>query len=1170
MSDNSTANYIFRVHEDGAANIRLEDWGLSGKLDANKIKSIKDVLKQGTSKIATSVPSPFARMHLFDTAFKMVSDDLDGRSVYHQLTSDCMDIFQLLFQSGNGNGDISYRIWNRAERIGVLGDKGAGHPHKLLADSLEMFFRGAFEGLQTITLIYYKGILIGGTSPLTVFFTSPNWQREMLENNIHIPSTTNHDAFFDSDFLPLHRRDPLFVEFMYRFYLAYRRTLHENCDGLAEYIRKTVETHWKELARKSNAEWSSYINNPAALDQDYRRVELLPGSFTFLQMGLTYAYTVRQEDIPAKIQSDSDFVIVPTVERYREETDTASGPQPPYKPLVLARGMNIAGTFTYDNTPWNPATEIRRSEILDTFGAPVPLTQRFLPGTRIRYPFLTTEDFLEDTLIRMPYRLHSEKFFTGYSGDFSYLLPVKKGYFNFFSIDDLKSALTILAGDTHVTVQLRIPVRNTKGNSHIIFTRDYDMERVAAVPCEAGLAIFPFYRLTDSDEHIRALNEYSVLFADGSKKAQAADLSFWALEDIIHRRKLDVPKPLPRSNQTAEGSSYHYKVAGAFDLIELRLKDERQQTCTGIILPMFRRVSNQQATKRYTFAIDFGTSNTHIAYLEDRNDNKPKTFSIGEADMQTVLLNAPGEGKSAAEKYANGFGQFVELRSFVNREAVPAIIGKEFGSSIAFPIRTATAEKATFQSETAALFQNISIGFFMDSDETKGQNAVYRTNLKWLFENALDSSDPDRIEAFLKELLLLIRNKVITTGGSLSDTRIAWLKPLSMKQASVDKFSAKWNAALKDVFKGVIPGLEPPITESIAPYFYLKSSPDANVRDFENALNIDIGGGTTDVMFFMRRSGKYLSTSFRFAGGDIWGSGYNRHEKDNGFIRNFLQARAESKKDLSEEDRILNKFLDDPGLSSEDVTSLLFRYDDHFRFSDTINRNKPQLKLIFFLHYSAIVYHLVQIMEEQELDIPRYFTFTGRGSQYLSLMCSAEALTKFTKLLLQAYTSRPVLKEFTVVLIANPKEATANGATLLVSGPKQNRINEDEIEELMHWGQEPGRNAAFRRNVTPLGDVARDREFLDSVLRNVQRFVSLTLQDEAIATFLAGYDIKALGSYVQLLTAGDATQGGELYDSFYSLLEGLRTAEGDGISETFFFLALKDVLYALSKQIIKH
>ena len=390
----TTGNYIFRLHDDGASDIRLEDWARSAKLDANKIKTIKDVLRKGASKIATSVPSPFARMHLFDTAFRMVADEPEGDSIYHQLVSDCLDMFQLIFTSGNKSGDLKFRSWNRQERIAKLRGMGEGHPHKLLADSLEMFFTGKFAGVQNLTLIYYKNLLLGGTSPLTLFFTSPNWQREMAEASIHITSTTAHDEFFDLDFRALHQRDPMFVEFIYRFYLAYRSKLQEQCEGLAAYIRNSVERYKKDLARKAADAWSGYINNPALLDEDYQRVEVIPDSSTYLQTDGIYGYTVKSGDIPARIQSDSDFIIVATVERYKEELDAATNTPLAYKPLVLASRMNVTGTYTYDSTPWNAATDIRRSSIMDTFGHPVPLSQRYLPGNSgVKYPFITNRRF---------------------------------------------------------------------------------------------------------------------------------------------------------------------------------------------------------------------------------------------------------------------------------------------------------------------------------------------------------------------------------------------------------------------------------------------------------------------------------------------------------------------------------------------------------------------------------------------------------------------------------------------------------------------------------------------------------------------------------------------------------------------------------------------------------
>ena len=1162
----SSANYIFRIHDDGASDMTLQGWERSSKLSSEKIKTIKDVLKKGAAKVATSVPSPFARMHLFDTAFRMVAEQPDGDSVYHQLVSDCMDMFQLIFNAGNSDPKIKFRVWNRQERINKLRESGPGHPHKLLADSLEMFFTGRFADVQQITLIYYEHLLIGGTSPLTLFFTSPNWQREMQENRIILSSAAGGDIFFDMDYCPLHKRDKVFVTFIYKYYLACKSLLHKNCDGFASYIRNTIERYAPDMAQKAGDEWKEYVDNPQMLDTAYQKIAIVPNSSTYLQTGNLYSYTVKTGDIAELIQNESDFLIQPTTDYFKGEKDTKTSERSRYKPLVLARRMNIAGTYTYGDIPWSADTDIRRASIMDTYGNPLPLAQRTLPGhANITYPFITTEDFLEDTLVRMPFRLNNDKFFTGSSGEFHYLLPVKKEYFNFFTLADLRRNLSIIHGENKVTVQLQIPVRNKKGTTSIIFSREYEVNKTPIINPVAGLAISPFYRITDADPQLQELNEYTILYAEDNK-SEGAELSFWKYADIAARTKIAVPKPEARTLRSRSGSSYYYKVNTAFDLIELRMKDEQQITYSGLIIPEFKQVTNRQANKQFTFAIDFGTSNSHIAYIEDKRD-KPKTFEITEDDMQTVSLNAPGEGNTAAERYTGGLGDFAELKTFINKEFLPLIIGKTSGAEVHFPIRTVTAEKATFTSETPSLFQNINCGFYLDSDETQQDNLKYQTNLKWLFENNQERADPDRIEAFLKELLLIIRNKVIMNGGRINNTQIVWLVPLSMKQRSIGLFTGKWEKAFKEVFKSSGAQLLEPITESVAPYFFLKKNSDANVLDFADAINVDIGGGTTDIMFFMRQTEQYMSTSFRFAGNDIWGDGFNRFEKNNGFIRHFQAHNKEKKQNKERADLILEKFMDDRNLTSEDVVSLLFRYDTHFGFSDSISRNCPQLKIILFLHYSAIIYHLIQLIEKEGLSLPRYFTFTGKGSQYLSLMCGKDMLTRFTKMLLGAYTSLPVPNDFKVVLADNPKEATANGATLFVNSEEKDRINREAINIVQHWGNEAGAEFSFRKDVTTAADILGNKDFQVSVLKNLQQFVEKTLRNESIAIFLAEYDIKQLQDYELFLTSGDATKGGPLFDSFYTLLNNTKAHDRDGISETYFFFPLKDALYTLSKHI---
>lgn len=1182
----TTGNYIFRIHNDGASDIRIECWGKSSRLDGNKINTIKDVERKGASKVATSVPSPFARMHLFETAFKEVEANLNGDSIYHQIVSDCLDVFQFLFNAGNNNPDIKYKTWNKTQRIEAL-KKGKGHPHQLLADTLELFFTGKFADVEDITLIYYKGILMGGTSPLTVFFTSPNWQREMEENGIVISSTTGNDIFFDKDYMPLHQRDPLFVEFMWKFYIAHNNILNSKCEDFAAYIRKSIELNKKELFRKMNDEWSDYKNNPQKLYDEYDRISITNSS-SFLRVNDLFCYSVKSGGIPGKIENESDFLCVPSIQNFKCEIDMDGNPTHPNTPIVLTQGMNIPGTYTYDNTPWSPNTPIERKMIVNMGdGSPILLSDRFLPGnSQIKYPFITTEDFLEETLIRFPFKLNTSKFYTGYSGDFNFALPIKKQYFNFFTKDDLKKNLEIIPTDSKVTVNLKVPIRNKKGISHITFTKEYDYRKSVIADFRAGLGIFPFYKVSDGDEKLQRLNDYTILLAEKNDTIKIDSINFWKTnpvrvtddgfvsdEDkegcIVIERPIDVQKPDARTKKGITAGSYYYKVQSAFDLIEFTLSDQSNRLYTALVIPLFKEIFNRNATKKFTFAIDFGTSNSHIAYTDSLTDRKPKTFEITEPEMQMVLLNKPGESKIIADKYSAGFGDFPEVGDFVSREFVPAIIGKEYGSHVSFPIRTATFEKSSFEAEKPEIFTNINVGFYLDSDGAKPEDSVYHTNLKWLFENSKNTSDPHRIEAFLKGLMLLVRNKVLMNGGSVEATKIAWLIPLSMKQRSIDLFAEKWQKVFDEVFKGTCSNALEQITESVAPYFYLKNNPDANVKDFADALNVDIGGGTTDVMFFMRKSNKYLSTSFRFAGNDIWGSGFNRNERDNGFLQHYKEYRSRNKQSISKEDNILDSFMREQTLTSEDVISLLFRYDEHFKFSESIKRDRPTLKLIFFLHYGAIIYHLIQIIEKSELNIPRYFTFTGKGSQYINTMCSKESLTRFTRLLIGAYCKLEIPTDFKVVLTDNPKEATANGAVLFVSSPDKDKISKDSVEITYQWGCENSFTQSFKRNTTKIKDVATNAEFHHSVLKNSQKFVETTLRDENIIEFLAQYEITNLESYEIYLTKGDSTKGGELHDSYYTVLENLKANENDTISESFFFLPLKDSLYFLSKHIVE-
>ena len=111
--------YIFRNHTTGSN--QLSNWEISAEMDKAAIQTIPDTIESGnTSKLGSSIPSPFARMYLFDTAFQMISNTGSvGLTMYHQLVSDCLDLYQFLFTYAD-EGHITYKKWDKKERIASL------------------------------------------------------------------------------------------------------------------------------------------------------------------------------------------------------------------------------------------------------------------------------------------------------------------------------------------------------------------------------------------------------------------------------------------------------------------------------------------------------------------------------------------------------------------------------------------------------------------------------------------------------------------------------------------------------------------------------------------------------------------------------------------------------------------------------------------------------------------------------------------------------------------------------------------------------------------------------------------------------------------------------------------------------------------------------------------
>src|SRR5688572_18165158 len=96
-------SYLISIKKEDKLHVSNKDWHES------RLKSSEIPISDYTSRDLNSIPTPYARMHAFQTAFEIVNREgpssHDGETIYHQLVSDCLDVFEILFnynQINNG------------------------------------------------------------------------------------------------------------------------------------------------------------------------------------------------------------------------------------------------------------------------------------------------------------------------------------------------------------------------------------------------------------------------------------------------------------------------------------------------------------------------------------------------------------------------------------------------------------------------------------------------------------------------------------------------------------------------------------------------------------------------------------------------------------------------------------------------------------------------------------------------------------------------------------------------------------------------------------------------------------------------------------------------------------------------------------------------------------
>lgn len=993
-------SYVFRIHKQTGGNAPdpgnfQNGWNTSSYLAGQLLDEIE--AGQNVGRMGTSIPSIFARPMLFQTAFNTISPlNYDRPGLNQQLISEVFDMLEFLYQNA-GNRKLSTQEWATAEQITHL-KNSKNKSLKRLGESLDSQL-AKIGNPAKITFFFWEDVntdgvkvktLIGGTSMTTMVFTSPNWERKAKVNGWEF-RRIDGSKFFDNDVRSLNNRNSSFRDMMFNLRMSFNDVFDNQCggnNGMAKYIWESIARSGAQITTMTKAD---FLNTYPPIKNTYAGG--LPICKTSPRIG-------------------GGYCIRPTVARYKNQTNAQNQAIQISVPMAL-NDDGLPGVDYVGGADFKPEYKIDEALVRTT-----RYFNRELPGDMgIEYPYLTVFDLLEDKIVKVSGSVDKEHFYTFFNGEATYLLPLKSLFFEFFNVRDLdtvndhtgRKLVEITAdNDGSVTVKINMPITDPV-HRYIPLSKTYTVKDIIIQPKPVEIGFFPFYKVVGEPQ----LNVYNVMLAATEKDT----LEFYTvtpdrIEPIHAQATVRTP-----GDRFLHNTKY-YDVKGIIDFVEVNVGEGIK----ALVIPKMTEVN--MGNIHFDFAIDFGTSNTFIAYKTTTSpDIKTLKFGnidngtgVANNDVQTVFLHTPSP----------------TMIDTFQREFMLPTIGME-DSLAGFPIKTAVCEVKQFESvQSPKLFGNINVGFKFKNEISAGSipNASYFTDLKWALEQSPGERIPTwRVLAFCKQILWLVKNKALLNGGDARfNVMLTFPESMIDRSTFLDKVadSGVWIDAEIEIGLS-IPGFDrfaDDVTESEAPYYMV-------VQGNDNMLNVDIGGGTTD-MFLVRRLDKdgnvlpnvqarYLSV--KFAADDLWGDGAGARLDGNGangfvsYLRDRIQANNGNINGITQ---LVKR--------SSDIMAALFSNDDKFKTSIHIRQNND-LRSILLIHYTAILFAVGRLLNKFDAGIPKVLSFTGMGSKYLSLITTdPRRLTNFTGEVLKMLTGAPIPHNFKLdTHYRDAKEVTAKG-----------------------------------------------------------------------------------------------------------------------------------------------
>lgn len=1006
---------VFRLYKEGAETYQEWNENPAFPYNSNARDTIEDPDGASAKNEITSIPSPFARIDLVKTAFKEVCrrasnklEELEGNTIFHKMVSDSLDVGEIFFNIDKFKDQIEIITWDPSVMIDALkNDNNPGHFY--VGDVLQKFLKSDartynFAQLRNIYLLNYKEgpdelNIIGATSPATLFFSGAN-SLEYIKDIFF----AHNDRPFDGQYVPLHKRDFDYI----KAWWTLRKTMPSFSNffpEIEEYLNLTFRAI-KDQGLRNNlnnitpASAKDFSSIDVQSTQQSNQVEVL-GTILFKKK--------------TSSEIENEFTIRP------ERSITG------LKPLVLpVEAGNKYASLQYANGAWGKENKAPYKPKIEE------INRRSLPYDGTNFAYLTISDFLEDNIVKVPHTLNKKYFFDGNIKDVdqmtSFLLPIKPLYFKYFSIETLNSTMSdgklafemeTIAGGS-VNVYIRIPITGNKNINYIEYQRIYYTQRQADVSetqNSGGMTTFDFTGIVMPS--MKFQNEEDALYTVSCVSTFSNQFRF----DFYHES--DIIRDIPMDCRNKERGLFEYKAETYtiqnknFDFIRVSNKNG----VSNVIIPNFL---THQNLDDYEFSVDLGTSNTHIEFKKLNNVNSDSfNYQDTEAIFSTFFI----------QSYREIQGKLIPLdlrdeNDLIVRDFIPTVIST--GSDFYFPTRTALSyAKTTDWKEKLRTFGLINFDITYNKKLGIAYNAKPMVNIKWSNESYAQSA----MQAYIHNIMMIIRYKVIANNGNLSRTKITWFYPNSMSPRRLSQLKEAWNNSYSELFNRN--GATRNISESVAPIqFYFR-----RYAAVTNLVNVDIGGGTTDIAFSSDGRVDYI-TSFKFAANSLFEDSFSNINPNNGIVdwfKNDILSVLQSKPELNELVNIFNSNLDQPA----NMASFLFSLKDNSATKDLapnkidfnkILQNDTKFKLVFIIFYTAIIYHIAQIVKKKGLRPPRHIAFSGNGSKIINIISSEPAiLSDYTKIIFEKVLDKEYGSALDILGLeqgSNPKEATCKGGLI--------------------------------------------------------------------------------------------------------------------------------------------